>query len=350
MNKVPNRELSSFLDSIAGHRFITNSKIENFLANSSLDNEQENYLFDYLEEHNITIVDNENYTGDAFTAEDESLLISSLDTTRLYLKEIGSVPLLSATEEAEVAKRANEGDEKAREKLIVANLRLVVSIAKKYHDSGLSINDLIQEGNIGLLKAVKKFDYTKGFKFSTYATWWIKQSISRGIADHARTIRLPNHMIETINKINRVSRQLTQELGRDPSPEEIAKELKMPLAKVTDALREKQEIVSLDKTIGDEEDSRFGDLIPDTAAPSPYDEAVRSLTRRDILDQLATLSPREARVLILRFGFADGHDYTLEEVGKALGVTRERIRQIEKIALRKLRHKSRSKYLSDPAD
>ena len=272
---------------------------------------------------------------------------STDDPVRMYLKEIGKVPLLTPEEEQDLAKRMAEGDEEAKRRMAEANLRLVVSIAKRYVGRGMLFLDLIQEGNLGLIKAVEKFDYTKGYKFSTYATWWIRQAITRAIADQARTIRIPVHMVETINKTIRVSRQLLQELGHDPSAEEIAREMDMPVEKVRDILKIAQEPVSLETPIGEEEDSHLGDFIPDEDASEPSEAASFSLLKEQLMDVLDTLTPREKKVLELRFGIVDGRTRTLEEVGKEFNVTRERIRQIEAKALRKLRHPSRSKKLRD---
>ena len=272
---------------------------------------------------------------------------STDDPVRMYLKEIGKVPLLTPEEEQELAKRMAEGDEEAKRRMAEANLRLVVSIAKRYVGRGMLFLDLIQEGNLGLIKAVEKFDYTKGYKFSTYATWWIRQAITRAIADQARTIRIPVHMVETINKVIRVSRQLLQELGHDPSAEEIAAEMNMPVDKVRDILKIAQEPVSLETPIGEEEDSHLGDFIPDEDASEPSEAASFSLLKEQLMEVLDTLTPREKKVLELRFGIVDGRTRTLEEVGKEFNVTRERIRQIEAKALRKLRHPSRSKKLRD---
>ena len=272
------------------------------------------------------------------------------DPVRMYLKEIGKVPLLTADEEIELAKRLEDGDEEAKQKLAEANLRLVVSIAKRYVGRGMLFLDLIQEGNLGLIKAVEKFDYRKGFKFSTYATWWIRQAITRAIADQARTIRIPVHMVETINKLIRVSRQLLQEYGREPTPEEIAKEMNISEAKVREIIKIAQEPVSLETPIGEEEDSHLGDFIPDEDAPAPAEAASFALMKEQLMEVLDTLTPREEKVLRLRFGLDDGHQRTLEEVGKEFNVTRERIRQIEAKALRKLRHPSRSKKLRDYLD
>lgn len=269
------------------------------------------------------------------------------DPVRMYLKEIGRVPLLSSEEEVQLAKRMEQGDEDAKKRLVEANLRLVVSIAKRYVGRGMQFLDLIQEGNLGLIKAVEKFDYLKGFKFSTYATWWIRQAITRAIADQARTIRIPVHMVETINKLIRVSRQLLQELGREPSPEEVAAQMDIPVERVHEILKIAQEPVSLETPIGEEEDSHLGDFIPDEDAMAPADAAAYVLLREQLDDVLGTLTDREQKVLRLRFGLEDGRARTLEEVGQEFGVTRERIRQIEAKALRKLRHPSRSKRLKD---
>lgn len=276
--------------------------------------------------------------------------ISVDDPVRMYLKEIGKIPLLKANEEVEYARRMADGDQYAKDKLVEANLRLVVSIAKRYVGRGMLFLDLIQEGNLGLIKAVEKFDYKKGYKFSTYATWWIRQAITRAIADQARTIRIPVHMVETINKLIRVSRQLLQQLGRDPKPEEIAKEMNMSEEKVREIMKIAQDPVSLETPIGEEEDSHLGDFIPDEDAPAPAEAAAYSLLKEQIEDVLNTLNEREQKVLKLRFGLDDGRARTLEEVGKEFDVTRERIRQIEAKALRKLRHPSRSKKLRDYLD
>ncbi|HHT62589.1 MAG: RNA polymerase sigma factor RpoD [Bacillota bacterium] len=272
------------------------------------------------------------------------------DPVRMYLKEIGRVPLLTAEEEVELAKRMEKGDEEAKRRLAEANLRLVVSIAKRYVGRGMLFLDLIQEGNLGLIKAVEKFDYQKGFKFSTYATWWIRQAITRAIADQARTIRIPVHMVETINKLIRVSRQLLQELGREPLPEEIAREMDIPVERVREIMKIAQEPVSLETPIGEEEDSHLGDFIEDEDAPAPAEAASFMLLKEQLEEVLETLTPREKKVLQLRFGLEDGRSRTLEEVGQVFGVTRERIRQIEAKALRKLRHPSRSKKLKDYLD
>ena len=273
--------------------------------------------------------------------------ISVEDPVRMYLKEIGKVPLLTAEEEVELAKRMEAGDEYAKQKLCEANLRLVVSIAKKYMGRGMLFLDLIQEGNLGLIKAVDKFDYRKGYKFSTYATWWIRQAITRSIADQARTIRIPVHMVETINKLIRVSRQMLQEQGREPTPDEIAAEMGITTEKVREIMKIAQEPVSLETPIGEEEDSHLGDFIPDEDAPAPADAAAFTMLKEQLVDVLSTLTDREQKVLKLRYGLGDGRARTLEEVGKEFDVTRERIRQIEAKALRKLRHPTRSKKLKD---
>ena len=291
---------------------------------------------------------------DAVDTEDIDLTVPDSvnieDPVRMYLKEIGKVPLLTADEEIELAKRMEEGDEEAKKRLAEANLRLVVSIAKRYVGRGMLFLDLIQEGNLGLIKAVEKFDYNKGFKFSTYATWWIRQAITRAIADQARTIRIPVHMVETINKLIRVSRQLLQELGREPTPEEIAERMEIPVERVREIIKISQEPVSLETPIGEEEDSHLGDFIQDDNVPVPADAAAFTLLKEQLTDVLATLTERERKVLRLRFGLDDGRARTLEEVGKEFNVTRERIRQIEAKALRKLRHPSRSRKLKDYLD
>lgn len=300
--------------------------------------------------------DDELENGEVDTDEDEEVDQHDLsvpegigidDPVRMYLKEIGRVPLLSAEQEIEYAKRIEQGDEEAKRRLAEANLRLVVSIAKRYVGRGMQLLDLIQEGNLGLIKAVEKFDYSKGFKFSTYATWWIRQAITRAIADQARTIRIPVHMVETINKLTRVSRQLLQELGRAPQPEEIAAEMDMPVERVREIMKIAQEPVSLETPIGEEEDSHLGDFIEDQDALAPAEAASFTMLREQLSTVLESLTPREQQVLRLRFGLDDGRTRTLEEVGQVFGVTRERIRQIEAKALRKLRHPSRSKKLKD---
>ena len=306
----------------------------------------------------IEIVDdskNSDDDGDDASEEEEIDLsvpegVSIDDPVRMYLKEIGRVPLLTAEQEVDLAKRMQEGDMEAQKRLAEANLRLVVSIAKRYVGRGMLFLDLIQEGNLGLIKAVEKFDYTKGYKFSTYATWWIRQAITRAIADQARTIRIPVHMVETINKLIRVSRQLLQQLGREPKPEEIAKEMDITVERVREIMKIAQEPVSLETPIGEEEDSHLGDFIEDQDAPAPADAASFMLLKEQLEDVLDTLTPREEKVLRLRFGLDDGRARTLEEVGQNFGVTRERIRQIEAKALRKLRHPSRSRKLKDFLD
>ena len=333
-------------------------EISDKLEELELDPVQIDKIYEYLEKHGIEIVGNLEEELEAIdddmqiTQEDLDDLsvpdgISIDDPVRMYLKEIGKVNLLTSAEETELARRMAEGDTEARRQLAEANLRLVVSIAKRYVGRGMLLLDLIQEGNLGLIKAVEKFDYTKGYKFSTYATWWIRQAITRAIADQARTIRIPVHMVETINKLVRVSRQLVQELGRDPLPEEVAKELNMPVDKVGEIMKIAQEPVSLETPIGEEEDSHLGDFIQDDDAPAPSDAATFTLLKEQLVDVLSTLTPREEKVLRLRFGLDDGRARTLEEVGKEFQVTRERIRQIEAKALRKLRHPSRSRKLKD---
>ncbi len=329
------------------------------LEELELDADQIEKMFEYLEKHGVEIagtiadddidLDDEEMEITKEELEDMSVpsSVSIDDPVRMYLKEIGKVDLLSGEEEAELAQRMSEGDRAAKKKLAEANLRLVVSIAKRYVGRGMLLLDLIQEGNLGLIKAVEKFDYTKGYKFSTYATWWIRQAITRAIADQARTIRIPVHMVETINKLVRASRQLVQELGRDPLPEEIAKEVNMPVDKVGEIMKIAQEPVSFETPIGEEEDSHLGDFIQDEDAPTPSDAATFTLLKEQLVEVLSTLTPREEKVLRLRFGLDDGRARTLEEVGKEFDVTRERIRQIEAKALRKLRHPSRSRKLKD---
>ncbi len=335
---------------------ITSKEMADMLEGVNIKPEEMDRLYDALESMNVDIIEEDvekelgKEDGDAKEVDLESMIpeaISIDDPVRMYLKEIGKVPLLSAEEERELAIRMSQGDESAKQKLAEANLRLVVSIAKRYVGRGMLFLDLIQEGNLGLIKAVEKFDYTKGYKFSTFATWWIRQAITRAIADQARTIRIPVHMVETINKLIRVSRQLLQQYGRDPSPEELAKEMDMPEDKVREILKIAQEPVSLETPIGEEEDSHLGDFIPDEDAPAPAEAAAFTLLKEQLLDVLDTLTDREKKVLKLRFGLDDGRARTLEEVGKEFQVTRERIRQIEAKALRKLRHPSRSKKLRD---
>ncbi|MFY9218001.1 MAG: RNA polymerase sigma factor RpoD [Tepidanaerobacteraceae bacterium] len=322
-----------------------------------LDADQIDKIYESLEEMGIEVLDGSEIVVpgeeglDDVSEEDLDLSVPEGvaidDPVRMYLKEIGKVPLLSAEEEVELSKRIEKGDKEAKRKLAEANLRLVVSIAKKYVGRGMLFLDLIQEGNLGLMKAVEKFDYRKGYKFSTYATWWIRQAITRAIADQARTIRIPVHMVETINKLIRVQRQLLQELGRDPLPEEIAEEMNLTVEKVREIMKIAQEPVSLATPIGEEEDSFLGDFIPDDEALAPADAAAYLLLKEQLEDVLESLTPREEKVLRLRFGLDDGRPRTLEEVGQVFGVTRERIRQIEAKALRKLRHPSRSKKLKD---
>ena len=333
-------------------RILDNKDIEEQLSDIELDQEQIDQVYDYLESQGIDVVSNieleeenpEDKELDLTIAENS---INIDDHVRMYLKEIGKVALLSGDEEIELAKRIENGDEEAKRRLAEANLRLVVSIAKKYVGRGMLFLDLIQEGNLGLLKAVEKFDYRKGYKFSTYATWWIRQAITRAIADQARTIRIPVHMVETINKLIRVSRQLLQELGREPTDDELAAEMQMPVEKVRETRKIAQEPVSLETPIGEEEDSHLGDFIPDDDIPAPADAAAFSLLKEQLNEVLNTLNERERDVLRLRFGLVDGKARTLEEVGSQFNVTRERIRQIEAKALRKLRHPSRSKKLKD---
>ena len=340
---------------------LTTSEINDALEQLDFDVEKVDKLYDTLESLNIDIVDDidlSDLEGKDFDSEhdedDESLLsvdgINIDDPVKVYLKEIGRVPLLTPEEEVELAERMAKGDPAARKRLSEANLRLVVSIAKRYVGRGMQFLDLIQEGNLGLIKAVEKFDHTKGFKFSTYATWWIRQAITRAIADQARTIRIPVHMVETINKIKKVSSQLLHKNGHDPSAEEIAEELDMPIDKVREIMRVAQEPVSLETPIGEEEDSHLGDFIPDDDAPAPAEAAARTLMKEQLLNALKTLTPREEMVLKLRFGLEDGRQRTLEEVGREFKVTRERIRQIEAKALRKLRHPSRSRKLKESLD
>jgi RNA polymerase primary sigma factor len=334
---------------------LTYKEIMDSLEEVELSPDQIEKVYEILESMGIEVInDNEEFNPDQLLEEDLDLSIpegiSIDDPVRMYLKEIGKVPLLSAEEEIKLANRIENDDQEAKKKLAEANLRLVVSIAKRYVGRGMLFLDLIQEGNLGLLKAVEKFDYRKGFKFSTYATWWIRQAITRAIADQARTIRIPVHMVETINKLIRVSRQLLQELGREPSPEEVAKEMNMEVEKVREIMKIAQEPVSLETPIGEEEDSHLGDFIPDEDALAPAEAAAYTMLKEQLMDVLDTLTPREEKVLRLRFGLDDGRARTLEEVGKEFKVTRERIRQIEAKALRKLRHPSRSKKLKDYLD
>ena len=337
-------------------------EISDHFADLHLEEEQMDEILDALEKSGIDVLritDDDDIPDEELLLSDEDEVdmenldlsipdgISIEDPVRMYLKEIGKVPLLSAEEEIELAKRMENGDQEAKKRLAEANLRLVVSIAKRYVGRGMLFLDLIQEGNLGLIKAVEKFDYRKGYKFSTYATWWIRQAITRAIADQARTIRIPVHMVETINKLIRVSRQLLQELGREPTPEEISEEMGMPVDRVREILKISQEPVSLETPIGEEEDSHLGDFIQDDNVPVPAEAASFTLLREQLVEVLGTLTEREQKVLRLRFGLDDGRARTLEEVGKEFNVTRERIRQIEAKALRKLRHPSRSKKLKD---
>ena len=346
-------------------------EISDYFKDQPLDAEQMDKIFDFLEASGVDVLRITENSADDLMLDDDMDIdglddeeeveldkidlsvpegVSIEDPVRMYLKEIGKVPLLSAEEEIELAKKMEQGDENAKKRLAEANLRLVVSIAKRYVGRGMLFLDLIQEGNLGLIKAVEKFDYRKGYKFSTYATWWIRQAITRAIADQARTIRIPVHMVETINKMIRVSRQLLQELGREPTPEEIAEEMDMPVDRVREILKISQEPVSLETPIGEEEDSHLGDFIQDDNVPVPADAAAFTLLKEQLVEVLGTLTEREQKVLRLRFGLDDGRARTLEEVGKEFNVTRERIRQIEAKALRKLRHPSRSRKLKDYLD
>ena len=349
---------------------ITLAEIGEHLSRIKLNKDQIDEVYDLVEKNGISIVDTREPNGNELedveeddVDVDDGLVLKTNgeidvdatvpkslptdDAVRMYLKEIGKVPLLTGAEERELAIRMEQGDEEAKKKLCESNLRLVVSIAKRYLNRGLSFLDLIQEGNLGLIKAVDKFDYTKGYKFSTYATWWIRQAITRSIADQARTIRIPVHMVETINKLIRISRQLLQELGREPTSEEIAKEMGITVEKVREIKKITQDPVSLEPPIGEDEDSHLGDFIPDDDVPAPVEAAAYSMLKEQLMEVLDTLSDREKKVLMLRFGLEDGRPRTLEEVGKEFNVTRERIRQIEAKALRKLRHPSRSKKLRD---
>ena len=346
-------------------------EISDFFKDSPLEVDQMEKVFDFLEASGVDVLRITDNGGDELLLDNDMEMegmddeeeveldkidlsvpegVSIEDPVRMYLKEIGKVSLLSADEEIELAKRMEKGDEAAKKRLAEANLRLVVSIAKRYVGRGMLFLDLIQEGNLGLIKAVEKFDYRKGYKFSTYATWWIRQAITRAIADQARTIRIPVHMVETINKLIRVSRQLLQGLGREPTPEEIAEEMDMPVDRVREILKISQEPVSLETPIGEEEDSHLGDFIQDDNVPVPADAAAFTLLKEQLVEVLSTLTDREQKVLRLRFGLDDGRARTLEEVGKEFNVTRERIRQIEAKALRKLRHPSRSRKLKDYLD
>lgn len=345
---------------------LTNKDILDAIGEMDIDPEQLEKFYDTLETNGVEIVEDiddiilddvelSTITSVGISSDDDDVepaveAIAIDDPVKIYLKEIGRVPLLSADEELDLAIRISDGDIAAKKRLSEANLRLVVSIAKRYLGRGMQFLDLIQEGNLGLIKAVEKFDYTKGFKFSTYATWWIRQAITRAIADQARTIRIPVHMVETINKVKKVSSQLLHQNGHEPTAEEISEVLSMPTDKVREIMRVAQEPVSLETPIGEEEDSHLGDFIPDDDAPAPQDAASHTLLKEQLSEVLSTLTPREERVLRLRFGLEDGRSRTLEEVGEVFNVTRERIRQIEAKALRKLRHPSRSKKLKDFLD
>ncbi len=357
-------EIMAFINKIKQRGSVTPLEIMEALDSIDIDAEMMDKIYEIMESMGIEIVDSyldlENFDDieeveTLETSEDMENALASEglaieDHVRMYLKEIGKVPLLETEKEIELSQRMLEGDEKAKELLVEANLRLVVSIAKRYMGRGMYFLDLIQEGNLGLMKAVEKFDYTKGYKFSTYATWWIRQAITRAIADQARTIRIPVHMVETIHKVQRASRQILQEKGHDASPEEISEAINMPVDKVRDILKVAQEPVSLETPIGEEEDSHLGDFIPDDEAPAPADAVSYTLLREQLDEVLSTLTNREKSVLKLRFGLEDGRTRTLEEVGKEFNITRERIRQIEAKALRKLRHPSRSKKLRDYLD
>ncbi len=363
VGKTKKVQLSDLVEIGKAKGKLTTREIMEVMDDPDFDPNQLDKLYETLEGQNIEIVDNFDVADfDDVDFSDESESVADVDDSlssdgvliddpvKVYLKEIGRVPLLTTEEEVELAVRIMDGDEKAKKRLSEANLRLVVSIAKRYVGRGMQFLDLIQEGNLGLIKAVEKFDYTKGFKFSTYATWWIRQAITRAIADQARTIRIPVHMVETINKVKKVSSQLLHKNGHEPTAEEIAVELEMPEDKVREIMRVAQEPVSLETPIGEEEDSHLGDFIPDDEAPVPADAASHVLLKEQLSDVLGTLTNREAKVLRLRFGLEDGRPRTLEEVGKEFDVTRERIRQIEAKALRKLRHPSRSKKLKDFLD
>lgn len=357
-DKKPANPLKTLLDLGKSKGQLSSKEILDVLGDE-LDPEQIEKIYDALESNGIEIIEdtedlslddlniNENSDDDSEPAPDG---VSIDDPVKIYLKEIGRVPLLSPDEEVDLAIRISQGDVAAKKRLSEANLRLVVSIAKRYLGRGMQFLDLIQEGNLGLIKAVEKFDHTKGFKFSTYATWWIRQAITRAIADQARTIRIPVHMVETINKVKKVSSQLLHQNGHEPSADDIAAELDMPVDKVREIMRVAQEPVSLETPIGEEEDSHLGDFIPDDDAPAPQDTASHTLLKEQLSDVLSTLTSREEKVLRLRFGLEDGRSRTLEEVGREFNVTRERIRQIEAKALRKLRHPSRSKKLKDFLD
>ena len=357
--EVSDEELNNIIKKAKAKGKITYGELASELDNANTD--QIDKVFDAFEDMGVNVLKDDDLDLDEPDIEEleamedikvEDIDLASMDginiddPVRMYLREIGRIPLLSYDEELELAKKVLEGDEEAKQKLAESNLRLVVSIAKKYVGRGMLFLDLIQEGNMGLIKAVEKFDYTKGYKFSTYATWWIRQAITRAIADQARTIRIPVHMVETINKLIRTSRHLLQQLGREPTPEEIAEEMEIPVEKVTEIQKIAQDPVSLETPIGEEDDSHLGDFIQDDESPAPQDAAAYTLLREQLEEVMKTLTPREAKVLKLRFGLEDGKTRTLEEVGKEFNVTRERIRQIEAKALRKLRHPSRSKKLN----
>ncbi len=350
-------KLHELIESGKSKGVLTYKEIMDTFEEAELEPDQIERIYDTFENLNIDVVDDVEMAAEI----EEELAETDIELTipeginiddpvRMYLKEIGKVSLLTAEQEIEIATRMDNGDMDAKRQLAEANLRLVVSIAKRYVGRGMLFLDLIQEGNLGLIKAVEKFDYRKGYKFSTYATWWIRQAITRAIADQARTIRIPVHMVETINKLIRVSRQLLQEYGREPQPEEIAREMVIPEEKVREIMKIAQEPVSLETPIGEEEDSHLGDFIPDDDAPAPAEAAAFTMLKEQLMDVLDTLTPREKKVLRLRFGLDDGRARTLEEVGREFNVTRERIRQIEAKALRKLRHPSRSKKLKDFLD
>lgn len=361
-------DIQDIIDKAKAKGSISNSEIMVSLGDTDYDLDQIDKLYETLEAMGIDVTEDfdddepidldEDIEADLENFESSESMEKALsqeglmidDPVKMYLKEIGRVPLLDAEREAELSKRMSEGDEKAKQELVEANLRLVVSIAKKYVGKGLLFLDLIQEGNLGLMKAVSKFDYTKGYKFSTYATWWIRQAITRAIADQARTIRIPVHMVETIHKVTKVSRQMLQEQGREVTPEEIAKEMNMSPEKIREIIKVAQDPISLETPVGEEEDSHIGDFIEDQDSPAPADAASYALLREQLCEVLHTLTPREEHVLKLRFGLEDGRTRTLEEVGQKFNITRERIRQIEAKALRKLRHPSRSKKLKDYLD
>ncbi|MBQ7689486.1 MAG: RNA polymerase sigma factor RpoD [Clostridia bacterium] len=337
---------------------LSTQDIDALIIDFDFDIEELDKLYELVEQNSIEVIDDMNESAldsltfdsdvaKAFEGGEDAKALSMDDPVKMYLKEIGKIPLLSPEEEIELAIKISQDDKEAKKRLEEANLRLVVSIAKKYSGRGMQFLDLIQEGNLGLIKAVEKFDYTKGFKFSTYATWWIRQAITRAIADQARTIRIPVHMVETINKVKKATSQLLHQNGKEPTADEVAEVLDMSPEKVREIMRVSQEPVSLETPIGEEEDSHLGDFIPDEEALAPADAAFQALLKEEIAAALSTLTPREAKVLALRFGLEDGHPRTLEEVGKEFNVTRERIRQIEAKALRKLRHPNRSKRLRD---